>query len=224
MKQMMKLAAIFAVCVAMVLSAATVYAGNAVGIVAGDVVNVRSGPSTEHAVVGQLTRGTVADVDGYENGWYHINCNGISGWMIGDYISVREVSDADRYADRSVGQRIAEYAKGFVGTPYVYGGTTPAGFDCSGFTQYVFRQFGYPINRIAADQGSNGLWVARENMTAGDLMLFTSDGCTAINHAGIYVGGGMMVHAAQNGQGVKLSDINTDYYIRNLVVVRRIAY
>ena len=109
----------------------------------------------------------------------------------------------------SKGQAIVNSAMKYLGVPYVWGGTSPKGFDCSGLVQYVCRQNGISVNRVAADQRRNGVYVSRENLQAGDLVFFARGGY--IHHVGIYVGNGNMIHAPQTGDVVKISSINTSY-------------
>lgn len=116
------------------------------------------------------------------------------------------------------GSAVVAYANQFIGYPYVYGGTSPSGFDCSGFTSYVYRHFGVSLNRTAAGQASNGTSVSKSNLQPGDLLLF----CSPINHVGIYIGGGRMVHAANRTRGVTTDTINSGYYLTNYVGARRI--
>lgn len=93
------------------------------------------------------------------------------------------------------GSAIADYALQFVGSPYVWGGTTPAGFDCSGFTQYVFAQFGISLPRTSYGQETVGTIVSPANAMPGDLVTYN-------NHSAIYIGNGMVVNAMSPGQGV----------------------
>jgi cell wall-associated NlpC family hydrolase len=109
-----------------------------------------------------------------------------------------------------------------MGVPYVWGGTSPSGFDCSGFTQYVFRQCGYSINRTAAAQYSNGSYVSYDSLQAGDLVFFANTyAASGITHVGIYIGGGQFIHCA-NG-GVKISSLSESYYSSRYYGARRIA-
>ena len=118
----------------------------------------------------------------------------------------------------SKGADVLAYAMQFVGYPYVYGGSSTSGFDCSGFTQYVYKHFGVTLNRTAAAQNSNGTAVSRSNLQPGDLVMFGSP----INHVGIYAGGGRIVHAANPSRGVTTDTINSGYYNTNYVCARRI--
>ena len=101
-------------------------------------------------------------------------------------------------------------AKKYLGTPYVWGGTTPNGFDCSGFAQYVYRQHGITIPRTTRAQYAGIPKHIAPNRTdllkAGDLVFFGTGGSTsAIHHVGIYIGGGGYIHAPQTGDVVKIS-------------------
>lgn len=117
----------------------------------------------------------------------------------------------------STGSSVVSYAQQFIGCKYVYGGTSPSGFDCSGFTQYVYKHFGVNLNRTAAAQYSNGSSVT--SLQAGDLVMFGKSG---INHVGIYIGGNSFVHAANKQQGVRIDTLSTGYYKTNYVGARRI--
>jgi cell wall-associated NlpC family hydrolase len=117
---------------------------------------------------------------------------------------------------------IVSVAENYMGVPYVWGGTSPSGFDCSGFTQYVFRQCGYSINRTAAAQYSNGSYVSYSDLQAGDLVFFANTySASGITHVGIYIGGGQFIHCA-NG-GVKISSLSESYYSSRYYGARRIA-
>ena len=115
------------------------------------------------------------------------------------------------------GSEVVTYAKAFLGCKYVYGGTTPSGFDCSGFTQYVYKHFGVNLNRTAAAQYSNGTSV--QNLQVGDLVMFGKSG---ISHVGIYIGGNSFIHAANPSKGVRIDSLSTGYYKTNYVGARRI--
>lgn len=112
-------------------------------------------------------------------------------------------------SNSALGQQIADYAVQFVGNPYVYGGTSLTnGADCSGFTQSVMANFGIYIARTAADQSYGGTSVSISDIQPGDL-LFYSDG-SGISHVALYIGGGQIVHAATESQGIIISNYNYD--------------
>lgn len=117
----------------------------------------------------------------------------------------------------TTGSSVVAYAQQFLGCKYVYGGTTTSGFDCSGFTQFVYKHFGVNLNRTAAAQYSNGTAVT--NLQAGDLVMFGKSG---INHVGIYIGGNTFIHAANPSRGVTTDTLASGYYKTNYVGARRI--
>ncbi|MBQ9968016.1 MAG: C40 family peptidase [Oscillospiraceae bacterium] len=121
----------------------------------------------------------------------------------------------------TTGQKLVALAQDYMGVPYVWGGTTPKGFDCSGFTQYVFKQMGYTLKRTAAQQLTNGYSVT--NLKVGDLVFFTNTYATsaAASHVGIYMGDNLFIHAA--GGGVKITSLDHEYYAPRYIGARRIV-
>ena len=120
------------------------------------------------------------------------------------------------------GATVIETANQYLGYKYIYGGSSPeTGFDCSGFTSYVFKQHGVTLSRTAAGQYNNGVEVSRENLLPGDLIMFGSS-ISSINHVGIYLGGGKIIHAANSTRGVTTDTINSGYYNTNYVGARRV--
>lgn len=118
---------------------------------------------------------------------------------------------------------VVEYAKQYLGYPYVYGGTKPeTGFDCTGFTYYIYNACGYSLSRSCSVQAQSGVAVSREELQPGDLLLFnnTSDG--SIGHVGIYIGNGQFIHAANPRRGVVIDTIETGYYNTYYYLARRI--
>jgi cell wall-associated NlpC family hydrolase len=107
---------------------------------------------------------------------------------------------------------IIAYASNFLGTPYLWGGTSPStGFDCSGFTQYVYAHFGVPLGRTTKDQINDGYAVAKDQLQTGDLVFFGDDGIP--HHMGIYVGNNTYIHSPQTGDVIKISSMNRKDYI-----------
>ncbi|MBU5484279.1 C40 family peptidase [Clostridium sp. MSJ-11] len=116
------------------------------------------------------------------------------------------------------GNNVVAYASNFLGTPYSWGGTTPAGFDCSGFTQYVYKHFGISLGRTTYDQIKNGYGVSREELQPGDLVFYGKGGNPT--HMGIYVGNGMYIHSPRTGDVVKISSYDRSDYITARRVMR----
>ncbi len=105
----------------------------------------------------------------------------------------------------------------YLGVPYVWGGASPSGFDCSGLVVYVFAQFGVSLPHYTGDLWNMGVPVSRDQLQPGDLVFFNG-----LGHMGIYMGGGQMIHAPHTGDVVKISDINSGYYVSSYVGARRI--
>ena len=210
-------------------------------------VNLRKEANTSAEIVTTLELNTPVDIYAEENGWSRVKINDKEG-----YISTALLSDTRQETNRSMAPRrdeeesattsnknttqetntsnnvvssgkgatVIETAKQYLGYKYVYGGSSPStGFDCSGFTSYVFKLHGVTLSRTAAGQYSNGTGVEKANLQPGDLLMFGKSG---INHVGIYLGGGMMIHAANPSRGVTTDTINSGYYFNNYVGARRV--
>ena len=184
-------------------------------------LNMRSGPSTDYSVIHVLWQGNSIKVIGESSGWYQIRLSdGRIGWASGQYLSLnnQETTRQDRV------DAVIAYSKSFLGTPYVYGGDSPSdgGFDCSGFTKYVFGRYGYTLNRISRDQALNGTYVSRAYIQPGDLIFYSFEGNGVISHVGIYLGNGKMINSPKTGDTVKITDVSTSYWTSRYVTARRI--
>ena len=134
--------------------------------------------------------------------------------------SAQTTAQATSVPASSNGSAIVATAKQYLGYKYVYGGSSPStGFDCSGFTSYVFKQHGISLSRTAAGQYGNGVAVSRANLQPGDLVMFGKSG---INHVAIYIGGGQIIHASTPSTGVRIDSLTTGYYNNNYAGARRI--
>ena len=105
----------------------------------------------------------------------------------------------------------------YLGVPYVWGGASPAGFDCSGLVMYVYAQLGISLPHYTGAQWAAGMPVSRSQLAAGDLVFF--DG---LGHVGIYIGGGQFIHAPHTGDVVKVSSLSESWYASNYDGARRI--
>ena len=116
---------------------------------------------------------------------------------------------------KTTGADIVAYAKKFLGCRYVYGTAGPKTFDCSGLTSYVYKHFGYSLNRTSGGQRSNGKEVNKSDLQPGDILCFTG-------HVGIYIGGNKFIHAANPRKGVIISSLSESYYVKHYITARRI--
>lgn len=123
----------------------------------------------------------------------------------------------------TTGADIVQYAQKYLNYKYVSGGTSPqTGFDCSGFTYYVYKNFGITLSRTSTAQASNGVAVSKSNLQAGDLVIFNNSSNTAIGHVGVYIGGNTFIHAANSSKGVITTSLSDSYYSARFVTARRI--
>lgn len=186
------------------------------GYVNCDVLNVRVSPNTNSDIVTKLRDGNSFDIIYTDNGWYNIRMNsGVTGFVSAAYVEKGG-------AEASVGAKIADTAKQYVGCSYSYGSSGPKAFDCSGLTSYVYRQYGYSLPRSSVSQGSYGSYVSKSDIVAGDLLFFSNRSDRTINHVGIYVGDNKFVHASTSGRGVVVDNLTSSYYVNNYVTARRV--
>jgi hypothetical protein len=145
---------------------------------------------------------------------------------------VRDIRAVGRAVDRggsaaSRGRAVVSTGSRFVGVPYVWGGSTPEGFDCSGFVQYVYREQGVPLPRTSRQLARAGVAVSPTigSLREGDLMLFRGSG-GVIDHVALYAGRDRILHSSASGNGVRFDDLRSKrgaYYRSHLVAARRVT-
>lgn len=182
------------------------------GRVNSDGVNVRSDASTDSSVLTTIEEDAIVTVNGLVDGWYDVTCEyGTEGYIRSDFLDLTESSSSN--------SDIAATAKQYLGTGYVYGGASPRGFDCSGFTMYVYSQHGYSLPHSATSQWQSGLGTrvySISELQPGDLVFFNDpsrNAGKACSHAGIYTGDGQFIHSSSSRSGgVIISSLTSGYY------------
>ncbi len=214
--------------------------------ISGSSVNFRKTPSTSGEIINSLSRNTKVTLITKDESWSEIEYNGDRGYVSTEYISETSLVTTTRSSTRRTGtvtttpaaaikaaeetyvptgnvsgSEVVSYAKQFLGCRYVYGGSSPSGFDCSGFTSYVYRHFGISLNRSSGAQASNGYRVNSNELQLGDILCFArTSGSSTVGHVGIYIGGGQFIHAGNSGTGVIISNVwGAGYYF---VTARRV--
>ncbi len=120
----------------------------------------------------------------------------------------RSVTNSTSY----IRNELVKSAEQYIGVPYVWGGSTSAGFDCSGLTRAVYRLNGIDIPRVSRDQYKNGTAVKKTQLLAGDLVFFATQGGRTVSHVGIYVGDGLFIHSPKKGDTVRRERLNNSYW------------
>ena len=192
------------------------------GWVDGSDVRMRAAAGTDSEIVRVTTYGESVEILGVDGEWYKVSAGGKTGYIRGDYVSFTEPDPSQAPAAGSIGEQIVAFAEQFLGTPYVWAGSSPSGFDCSGFVSYVFKNFGYTVNRTAASMYTNGVAVDKSEMQIGDAVFFASSS-ESIGHVGIYIGDGEFIHSSSGCGYVTISGLDESYYSRMYVGARRIA-
>ncbi|GAA0105426.1 C40 family peptidase [Paraclostridium sordellii] len=191
--------------------------------VTGNRVNFRKGPGTNYSVITSLNKGTKVGYISESNGWAKVNYNGTIGYMSANYIGVVDSNSGSDESGTSQGaDAVISLAKQQLGKPYVWGAEGPSSFDCSGFTQYVFKNAaGKILPRVSKEQSKFGQSVNKSNLQKGDLIFFDTDKDGVVNHVGIYMGNNEFIHASSGGKKVMISQLNS-YYNSVYTNVRRV--
>jgi cell wall-associated NlpC family hydrolase len=218
-----------------------------VGLIVENVVNLRKGPDSKYAKIGGVNAGLQVALIGKYKDWFQIKLSdGTKAWIFSDFLNTTERvtrrvpltkdfpplpvsartlrSSASGRVDLSsipASGDVASYAIQFSGSRYVYGGSGPRGFDCSGLTSFVYGKFGVRLPHSAAAQYSTAYGAAissMDNLKAGDLVFFArTGGHRGISHVALYLGGGRIVHAMTPRYGVQVSNVYDDYWVQHYV-------
>ena len=194
----------------------------------------RSGPSTSSQSLGKLPKNTKITITGEENDWYKVSYNRKEGYISKSLVtegepptatssrSQEEPRSATTTTTSASSNNVVQVAESYIGSRYVSGGSSPSGFDCSGFTQYVYGKCGITLSRTSYTQATQGTVVNKSELQPGDLLLFHYYGSSSIGHVGIYVGNGKFIHAANSNRGVVYDSIESGYYANNYAGARRL--
>lgn len=179
-------------------------------------LNLREGPGTDYAVITTIPSGAIAKLLGQEGEWYYVTYNGYTGYLHSDYCTLVEYTEPSDNPSQ-LRQDIIAYARTLLGVPYVWGGTSTDGFDCSGFVQYVHTHFNISIPRVAEQQYNSSRQISKSELKMGDLVFFSSSSSTSIEHVGIYIGASdgysdAFIHASSGAGEIIISSLSQEYY------------
>lgn len=214
-----------------------------------EILNVREKPDNNAEVITQFTANTVVTIEEVvDSTWTKVSYKKTVGYVASKYLSKEKIEISTRSEEETrtqtaekeskpeetepttqtsssssaKGSEVVEYAKQFLGCKYVSGGMSPSGFDCSGFTSYVYKHFGISLNRTSKDQIKNGVAVEKANLQLGDILIFNDSANSSIGHVGIYIGGNAFIHAANPSKGVITTSLSDSYYKARYVAARRV--
>ena len=187
-----------------------------IAVVSTETLKVREEPNTDSTVITLIPNGEELEVtDVMDNGWIKFNLDDEEAYVSGEFVDVEErLEKAVTITELQYGQGVSDvkvdlvqYAKQFIGNPYVWGGVSLThGADCSGFTMSIYKKYGVNLPHHAASQAQMGKNVSLSEIQPGDLVFYAKNG--RINHVAIYIGGGQVVHASSPKTGIKISSVN----------------
>lgn len=186
---------------------------HAVVVVNVDSLKVRDNPNIDSAVLTMVPMGEELEYVETLDGWYKVSIDGTDGYVSSEFSVMEEkLKTAITMSELLYGQGVSdvrvdlvEYAKQYLGNPYVWGGTSlTKGADCSGFVLSVFKKFGVSLSHSSGAQSKEGTKISESELQAGDL-IFYANSSGKINHVAIYIGGGQVIHASSPKTGIKIS-------------------
>ena len=188
-------------------------------------VNLRKEANTTSEILERIVKNAEVEVLSEENGWSKCRVNSKVGFISTEYLGTEKVEEVTSRAATeartpnvpvsSNASSVIGYAQGLLGSKYVSGGKGPNSFDCSGFVQYVYKQFGITLGGSTYSQINDGRSVDRASLAPGDLVFFNNNG-----HVGIYMGNDTFIHAANSKRGVvtdRFSTYGTFYGARRVM-------
>lgn len=198
---------------------------------------VRSGPSQDAWVLGQLREGSAVRILEQRGGYCRVDCFGMTGYIAREqlrleggqfYVRCQPESGESRTGlllqlpeALELRSALITLAQAQLGTPYVYGGESPGGFDCSGLTYYLYGAYGIRLHRTASQQLQDGIPVPKEGLQPGDLVFFREPNeVTPASHVGIYAGDGKIIHAGR--KGISYADLDSSYFRDYYLCARRL--
>jgi cell wall-associated NlpC family hydrolase len=165
-------------------------------------------PKSTSTVVAQLTEGSHVQVLGSSGDWLQIRTDdGQEGWIPAGQVKIKD----DRAAPGSIREQIVDYAQSYLGVPYLYGGQSRDGMDCSGLVQLVYSQVNISIPRGSRDQYEQAVHIKRDELAPGDLVFFSTT-APGPSHVGIYIGGDSFIHAESSDAGVTITGFDAPYW------------
>ena len=217
------------------------------GVITGNKVNLRSGPGTSHRAVAQANSTEKAYVIGFNQQWYKVIYKDQICYIRSDYLELTQIPYENSGSTNSpiffrngkstgiapsaealhqsngasIRNNVITEAKKYLGVPYVWGGSTANGFDCSGFVQYVLKQCNITIPRTTEQQALVGKYISKKELQPGDLVFLQNTYRSGISHVGIYIGNDQMIHASSS-KGVTISHLSTSYYLSHYHSARQL--